>query len=477
MQSYFTLLVLSTLAGIANGQDHRSEDSTNGALPTVQLVAKPSANSERKLTSTSAHPAKSAGEPALACNGDECCNCGILGHPFSDCIWCRDRLLGNLFGSQSCMAQRGLILDVEATQFYQGVTSGGANETFRYGGKIDYFLTYSGQQAGLSGLAQGLVIALHAETRFGEDINQDAVTLAPSNTNMLYPNSEQVTAITGLTITQALSEEWAVSIGKYNALDLFHQIYPQNGRGIDGFMNTSLLLPLSVGRTVPLAYLGASVIKMNEGRVQGSLSVFDSNDITTTGGFDTLFDNGANLLGFWRLFTCFGGRPGSHGILATYATGEFTSLDPLDWAFFPGQGIVAGQVRGSWSVTYIAEQQLWADPCMPGRNLGLLAVVGSASSKNNPFETTFHIKCEGNGLSCARPKDRVGIGYFYSGLSGNFQNLLQRFAIGDFQGGEIYYNAEITPWFHLTVDYQLIQPASAALDTASVLGLRANIDF
>ena len=79
------------------------------------------------------------------------------------------------------------------------------------------------------------------------------------------------------------------------------------------------------------------------------------------------------------------------------------------------------EVAGSWSVTYIAEQQLWADPCAPTRNLGLLAVIGSASSKNSPFETTLHIKCEGSGLCCKRPNDRVGIGYFYSGLSGDFK--------------------------------------------------------
>ncbi len=44
-------------------------------------------------------------------------------------------------------------------------------------------------------------------------------------------------------------------------------------------------------------------------------------------------------------------------------------------------------------------------------------------------------------------------------------------------GGEVYYNAEITPWFHLTGDLQVINPGPQALDTAVVLGLRAKIDF
>ena len=76
-----------------------------------------------------------------------------------------------------------------------------------------------------------------------------------------------------------------------------------------------------------------------------------------------------------------------------------------------------------------------------------------------------------------RPGDRVGIGYFHSGLSSNFKDLLSQFSVNDLQGGEIYYNAEITPWFHLTADLQVVQAALAANDTATVAGLRANIDF
>ena len=211
----------------------------------------------------------------VAQNGDEfeaCCDCscGCGSHD----LWNRAKLTGDWWGYRSGVAQSGLNVDVRATQFYQGVTNGGANETFRYGGKADYFLTYSGQQAGLSGLGEGLIVQLHAETRFGQDINRDAVTLAPSDANMLYPNENQVTAITGLTITQALSEEWAVQIGKFNAFDMFQQLYPQSGRGLDGFMNASMVFPLSIGRTVPLSYQGDCAMLGNLLRVGRGDSVF-----------------------------------------------------------------------------------------------------------------------------------------------------------------------------------------------------------
>jgi porin len=73
----------------------------------------------------------------------------------------------------------------------------------------------------------------------------------------------------------------------------------------------------------------------------------------------------------------------------------------------------------------------------------------------------------------------MGVGYFYSGLSSDFKDLLAvaSLDVGDVQGVELYYNAEITPWFHLTGDIQVIDPAEQTTDTALVLGLRAKIDL
>ena len=72
----------------------------------------------------------------------------------------------------------------------------------------------------------------------------------------------------------------------------------------------------------------------------------------------------------------------------------------------------------------------------------------------------------------------MGIGYFYQWLSDDFKNLPGRLApLQNMQGGECYYNAEITPWFHITADLQIVEPAIQANDTAVVLGLRAKIDL
>ncbi len=392
-----------------------------------------------------------------------------------DDFWTRQYLCGDMNGMRSGLAESGIILDLDLTQFYQGVTSGGTNQTFRYGGKMDYFLTFLGEPLGLN---KGFTATLHAETRFGDDVILDAAGLAPVNANMLYPALYNTTAITGLQFLQALSEEWVVTFGKINTVDLFYTMYPQTGRGVDGFMNASSFLPLTVSRTVPLSFLGAGVLNMRGKDIQGGLLVYDSNNSTTTSGFEDLFDNGANIAALWRLFTEFGGRPGSHLFLGTWASGQSSSLDPTDWVFDPGVGLTSSQQTGSWSFLYVLEQQLWADPCNPKRNIGLLSQWGLADPETTPYSWIGNVALQGQGLLARRDQDTMGVAYFYSGLSNDFKNLFSPLLqLDDLQGVELYYNAAITPWFHLTADLQFVEPGLAARDTATVFGIRGKIDF
>ena len=71
-------------------------------------------------------------------------------------------------------------------------------------------------------------------------------------------------------------------------------------------------------------------------------------------------------------------------------------------------------------------------------------------------------------------------GQIRDGLNSNFKQLvsaLPAFDVQDVQGVELYYNAAITPWFHLTADLQVVDNENAADDTAIMPGLRANIRF
>lgn len=382
-----------------------------------------------------------------------------------------DELLCRLTPCMEQMASSGIIYSAQATQFYQGVASGGAEQEFEYGGKVDQFFILD---SGKLGLWQGTTMTMHAETRFGDDVNNAAVGFAPVNVAMLYPNAgEHDTAITGLSFDQALGNEWHAVFGKFNALDLFYTLYPQTGRGVNGFMNASMVIPVSAARVTPLAFMGAGVQKYRGKQVQGAFLVYDTQNSTTTSGFDDLFDNGANILAFWRFFTELGGLPGSHGFGGIWSTGDFVAFDPAGFVLVPEEGIVATPQDGAYSLIYILEQTVWMDCCHPERNLSVLSQWGIADQATSPIGWSGNIGLQATGFNARRPHDAWGVGYFHTGISDDLQNLFRPvLALDDVDGVEIYYSAALAKGLQLTGDLQVIDPADQRNDTAVVVGLR-----
>ena len=463
----FSLLVFSVIGALAvTGQAQE--------LAVRQIHESPH---DPALISPVAHCADCESRSTIAGYNHGCCcpNCGCQ-HCGHDDLWTREHLTNGFWGLQPSLAEHGVVYDAQLTQFYQGVANGGRDQTFEYGGKLDQFFIFQGEKLGLW---SGFEVIMHADTRFGEDVIAEAAPLAPVNNNMLYPSLDNETAITGLQFMQALNEDWAISFGRINTLDLIQTILPQTGRGVDGFMNTSTFLPLTLGVTVPLVFNGAGILKMRDERIQGGILVLDPRNIPTVSGVDDMFSNGAAVLGLWRIFTDLGGKPGAHLFAGTWAGGDFTSLDGHNWVVVPGQGIVPGQQTGSWSLLYVLEQQLWADRCNEKRSVGLLSEWGYADRETNPYEWICNVSLQANGLIGAREADSMGISWFYNGLSSDLKNLLSPpLNVRDLTGVEVYYNAAITPWFHLTTDLQVVEPAERNnYDTAFILGLRAKINL
>ena len=155
-------------------------------------------------------------------------------------------------------------------------------------------------------------------------------------------------------------------------------------------------------------------------------------------------------------------------------------MDRSDWLFIPGQGggLIPGEETGAWALAYYFDQVFWADPCNADRNLRVF--TGWSLSDGNPSFGRWggFVSVEGFGLVAGREKDRMGVAYFYNGLSDDFRQLVSGVvALEEVQGVELYYNAEITPWFHLTGDVQVVDNENEADDTAIILGLRANVDL
>jgi porin len=180
----------------------------------------------------------------------------------------------------------------------------------------------------------------------------------------------------------------------------------------------------------------------------------------------------------WRFFSGTEELPGSHLFGFAGATGDYTSLDPAGFVFVPGQGLVAPQQSGSWAAFYILQQRLWADQCNAKRNVGVLSQWCIADENTCPFQWTGNVMIIANGPLAGRPNDSAGVGYFYTGLSSQFDRLVSPVVnLHDLNGVELYYDATVGKMFHLTADLQVIEPAEQNNDTAIVFGLRGNIGF
>jgi len=412
---------------------------------------------------------------AMACGSGVGCGCGVASHP-AGCL-ARPQLLGDMLGVRPCLAEHGIIYEASITQFYQGVTSGGAEQAFRYGDKIDQYFVFDSEKLGLW---KGAKLIMHAESQLGQNAILDAAAMAPVNTAALFPrpNDLPITAITNFSLEQELGGGYAVTAGKFNFLDLWSQFYPDYGKGLDGFMNTSSIIFLNVVPTLPIVFNGGGIIKGGEKGVEAAIMAVDTNTTSTVSGVSDLFDKGVTVLAVGRVFTEFGGLPGSHLIGGTWSSREYTSFERNGWSFHPGHGITIPEATDSWLAAYVGEQTLWVDPHNKKRKAWFYTTWGLSDQETSPYAWAGTASIEAIGFNESREHDRMGIAYFYSGASDDLKNLVNP-AVGlqDLQGGEVYYNMAITPWFHLTADLQVIQTEIDSQDGAVVFGLRAKMDL
>ena len=377
------------------------------------------------------------------------------------------------------LRDNGITLSVDAAEYYQGTASGGRQDAFLFGGRADYLLDIDGQKAGLW---QGLFINLHGESVYGDSVNNLTGAAMPVNTGRVVPIPDgQVTALTGVKVTQALSENFAVFGGKLNMFDSFNEPFLP-GRGLDnGFMNLAAIVNPVIARTVPYSTWGAGAALIVDGKPAGAVMVLDTNNTPTTTGFETFFDNGATILATGGLPSNFFGMPGVHSFLGTYSSGRDADTDTEAYTII-GR-ILLGlpplkQTSGSWSLTYNLQQTLWIDPCDKNRTFGLFGSAGIADSNPNPIPWCVTAGMAGTAPLASRIGDTFGVCYYYMGLSSEIKDIAPLLLpLRDEQGVELFYNVQVTPWFHLTPDLQVISGIFERTDTSVVVGVRAKIDF
>lgn len=380
---------------------------------------------------------------------------------------------------KSRLENRGLEFDFFATQFYQGLAAGGREQSWMYGGKMDLFTKVDAHRFGTW---QGLFIDAHLETRLGQSVNGIDGLLAPSNIAMAFPEPDQnVTALTGLKFTQALSENLVVFAGKINTLDEFPVRYNREmglGRpGLSGFMNTSLVFNPIAARTVPYAAAGTGFAVVEGEEPLFSFCIFDPEERAVE-GLENLFVRGVVLVPDLILRLKPFGLPGTYNFGGTYSTASYTSVDPAAYLNIDLPPGVFPEESGSWSMYLNLFQALWVDPTNEKRSWGVFSLLGLSDGNPNPIKYTTVVGIGGQVLRDGRPADTFGLGVFQLGLSNQFKSLAAPIqAQQDEFGLEWFYNAALSENFRLTGDIQFVRPSTEDFETAIIPGVRLMAAF
>ena len=404
----------------------------------------------------------------------------------------RGFLLGDWGGLRTDLAQKGIRFRGWLTPNLQSVTSGGSDDDTAFGASGDF---WSAVDFHKMGIIPGGLLVMRVEFDVGESVVKNAGTIMAPSYNAILPISGQLdrdtASLTSFYYTQFFGEQFGVWFGRsdthHNAnLGEFAGLNPQVGN--TQFQNFALTaIPVMPISQPYVSSLGAGVFARPTKNLSLAAMVMDSRESSRRSGFD---DFGKDWNSFFavNLQHRLGDLPGGQLLGYSYSwNGDYTRLTSSQLINLV-TGMPLQSESETWAVIYSAWQYIQVfegDTSKPinlndgradHRGWGVFLMAGLADEDTNPVQWSLAGGIGGRGLLPSRPNDSFGVGYFFIDLkSGVVANLIG--LESSEQGVEIYYEAEIIPWFHVTPDLQIVDPGLSANDTAVILGLRGNFIF
>jgi porin len=225
---------------------------------------------------------------------------------------------------------------------------------------------------------------------------------------------------------------------------------------------------------VPPVIMGG-ILSQQIGEVSLSAMVFDPADQTNNYWVENLFESGASV----SLSAQWNGkawnRPSNLGLTYTFSTEKKVDLEQI---LLPPALQDNSGVRYPNNLSLQFGHTLFPSKVRPGKGIGLYGKVAGTSGNPNPIGWSFVGGISGEGMFANRPYDSFGIGVYYYNWSKALEETIDPFLPLDNEKGlEIYYSFAITPWFILTADLQIIDPARSNFATETVAALRGKITF
>jgi porin len=393
----------------------------------------------------------------------------------------RQTLTGKWGGLRPKLREKGLLFKVGFSNYYQGMVSGEGNNDFEYGSKLGFTTILNGKKLGLW---EGFFTIVRLEYNMGHSVNNRGGTVLPVNTALAYPGIEGSDRFDmNIYFVQFLSKTDKIVLGKINNIDLGNFSSFSGGLGIKNFQNNVFVGPPN-GITVPYVF-GAYYLSSNEKR-DLTFAFYDSNSRVNKIGFQDLFQDGVTFFGSANLVTHFFGKKGKQGLLGAISTKQVRNLNDLE-SFFPPMGNYISEKSNRWTLGYFFEQTLYENSENKNQKFGVFGQAGLTDGKGSFADYYLVLGISGNSPITKRPLDRWGIGYSYYSFSDGLSEFNVPTIPGVFPGlvvddgestFEAYYEAQITPWVSLGINYQLISPGvtqafGKSNNSVSFLGFRS----
>lgn len=348
-------------------------------------------------------------------------------------------------------------------QFADLPISGDADDTLRYGGKLDAYLDIKGSAFGLD---DSLSLHLHPEFRYGEAAN-GVIGLIPSNSAMFYPDSDGEQFDLSVNITKRWQSGTSLTVGKVNVLEVARDLPISGGGGSEGFQNLAFALPPSA--IVPSSIFGALLSVPTE-KALIRVWVFDPDVQSRRSGFDDLFENGVAALASVTVPTKVGGTRGFVALKLMGSTRDNIAARSLPDILVPAPGSGFGGESGEFAAVFAAGNYLVGGPG-PDGGIGLFGQVYASGGEPTFLDYSGQIGIAGN--PPGRPQDRFGLGWYRYSLTDSLVDVLStRLALEDEEGIEAFYTVGVTDWLRVTANLQVIDSAVTVRDTGVLAGLR-----
>jgi len=400
---------------------------------------------------------------------------------YSGGTWQRNTMFGDLDGRRSDWYDKGFSVDMQLTQIYQGVTSGGSaagNGNDAYNGllEINAYL-----DTGKLGWWSGGLLATTVQTGWGSPLQGEVGNLSPVNATPLWPVPfESTTRVTEYYLTQGLPGEIILIIGRIDAtnfLDTNSYANIPEAQFFNGSLNNDLLW----GNLLTFStYAALLVIPVTE-----SFSVATGVWTPETQPDDTDGDWGSWAAVINPIFSYhLGGKAGKVQVTYAYSSADTAPFDnprfaPNEFADFISdkEGIPAKD--DNWLITFNLEQHLWTpqgrkedyasgtqDFANNPPGIGLYYRFGYMPENRNSFNMTMSGGLGARGIIPGRPNDRMGIGAYAMYASDDFKDasLVLNQLLDDEQGFEAYYNFAVTPWLQISADVQWVDQGISTRD-------------